>query len=65
MQPHQERVVAEKSELDVRIGKLSSFLGTTLYQSLPADEQDRLSRQFSLMRGYSDVLGERIDNFVE
>lgn len=65
MAPHQERVVTEKRELDEKLGKLGVFLGTTLYHSLPADEQDRLSRQYSLMRGYSDVLGERIDNFVE
>lgn len=49
MQPHQQRVIDEASELDERLGKLVSFLPTTLCLSLPFDERSRLSRQAQVM----------------
>jgi hypothetical protein len=63
MQPHQERVVAEKSELDEKIGKLVPFLKSSTFAGLTADEQGRLGRQLGLMQQYSDVLNERISSF--
>lgn len=64
MQPHQERVVAEKSELDEKIVKLTSFIGGSIYRTLPEQEQSRLNRQLEAMRLYSNVLTERIDAFT-
>ena len=64
LQPHQQRVVAEKTELDEKLTKLDAFGRTALFASLPADEQGRLNRQHSLMEQYSAVLGERIAAFV-
>lgn len=60
MQPHQERVVAEEAELDEKHQKLSSFIGSQMYLSLPEAEQDRLVRQSGYMNEYRKVLIERI-----
>ena len=63
MQPHQERVVAEKTELDDKLTKLKSFEAGPIYRSLPEDEQKRLSSQADVMQQYSDILGQRIAAF--
>ncbi len=63
LQPHQQRVVDEKRELDDKLSKLSLFGTTPLFASLPADEQGRLNRQQSVMEEYSEILGERIAAF--
>ena len=63
MPPHQERVVAEKTELDDKREKLLRFFMGDIYKTLPADEQDRLSRQETAMKWYSDILSERIAAF--
>jgi CRISPR/Cas system endoribonuclease Cas6 (RAMP superfamily) len=65
MQPHQQRVVDEKSELDDRIGKLRTFIvESPIFVKLDSAEQNRLNRQYSHMRAYSDILGERIAAFA-
>lgn len=64
MQPHQQRVVDEKTELDIKITKLSDFSNGDIFKTLPDDEQERLTRQFNIMRDYSAVLGERINAFI-
>lgn len=63
MQPHQERVVAEKKDLDEKLSKLEAFFSNPTFGKLPVDEQARLSKQASLMHQYSEVLGERIAAF--
>lgn len=63
MPAHQQRVVAEKAELDNRRFKLAGFIGTPLYFSLSKDEQLRMSNQKMVMADYSQVLGERIAAF--
>ena len=63
MQPHQERVVTEKAELDSKIEKLDTFLHGSIYQTLTDEERMRLMRQFCHMKDYSNVLGERIAAF--
>lgn len=63
MQPHQERVIAEKAELDEKIGKLQTFGAGPVFHSLPVEEQERLHAQFSVMQDYSSILGERIAAF--
>lgn len=64
MTAFQERVIAEKSELDVKTSALGKFLGGDIFKTLPEDEQKRLGCQHSLMEKYSGVLGERITNFA-
>lgn len=65
MQAHQERVVQEKAELSDKTQKLEAFLGGSIYASLPAAEQSRLSRQYLIMQLYEQVLSERIANFQD
>jgi hypothetical protein len=63
MQLHQQRVVDEKKELDVKLEKLSAFIQGPIFQTLKSDEQERLTRQSKLMDQYSGVLAERIEAF--
>ena len=63
LQPHQQRVVIEKSEIDNRISKLVDFFETDIFSTLDDQEQGRLKRQAVIMKDYSDVLQERIDSF--
>jgi len=62
MKPHEQRVVEEKAELDVRLEKLRAFLAA---QSSPAtaEERTRLVRQEGVMAEYSYILAERINAF--
>lgn len=64
MQPHQQRVVDEKTSLDEKIQKLAAFIDTDTFDGLPDDEQDRLERQMVVMNEYSEILGERIAAFA-
>lgn len=63
LQPHQQRVVIEKAELDEKIAKLKAFMDTPQCFALPFAETTRLARQHALMVDYSRVLGERIAAF--
>jgi hypothetical protein len=63
MQPHQERVVVEKRELDEKLGKLTQFINSDAYKAVDAAEQQRLFRQQTLMIELSAVLGARIEAF--
>lgn len=63
MQPHQERVVAEKVDLDIKLAKLESFLRSDPYVTLDPVEQSRLVVQANHMHRYSEVLGDRIAAF--
>lgn len=66
MQPHQERVVVEKRELDEKLDKLKLFIETnSIFKTLPEDEQHRLNRQFDVMAEYSNILAQRIAVFQE
>ncbi len=63
MQPHQQRVIDEKTELDAKLKKLTAFTFTDTFEALPSDERGRLNRQHGIMGQYSDILGERIAAF--
>ena len=65
MQPHQQRVIEEKAELDERLSKLKAFAGTEEFASLSEAERARLNCQGLFMAGYSAVLGERIAAFSQ
>jgi hypothetical protein len=65
LQPHQQRVVDEKADLDEKVGKLVSFISENpTFRMLSASEQDRMREQLGYMRNYSDILGERIAAFA-
>lgn len=63
MKDFQERVIKEKDELDDKIVKLTSFIGGTIFASLPDNERSRLSIQLQHMNRYSEILGQRIEVF--
>ena len=64
MQPHQQRVVDEKKDLDEKLDRLKAFLETSpIFNGLPADERERLGRQFDVMAEYSSILSQRIAAF--
>jgi hypothetical protein len=62
--PHQQRVVTEKEELDVKARQLSNFIGENpLFDVIDAEEQERLKEQNDIMWQYSEILGKRIAAF--
>jgi hypothetical protein len=63
MQPHQLRVVFEKTDLDEKLNKLKLFISGTVFSALEPAEQLRLVRQARIMEEYSSILEERIANF--
>lgn len=64
MQPHQQRVVDEKTELDIKVKALDLFISTNpMFQKLDEAECTRLIKQLSYMAMYSDILGQRIAAF--
>ena len=64
MEPHQQRVVEEKSELDEKLIKLNEFLLTPIYDRLQSDERRRLRSQRNIMETYVFLLEERIAAFI-
>lgn len=63
LQPHQQRVVDERLELDAKRMRLAGFFGSPPFNRLPLAEMERLHRQAKIMAEYSAVLGERIAAF--
>ena len=63
LQPHQQRVVDEKAELDKKAHALSDFIGSDIFPTLDAAEQERLKEQNDVMWKYSEILGARIAAF--
>lgn len=64
MRPHEERVVAEKAELDTKLEKLRAFVNSRAFESVAIAERERLQTQVFAMEAYSAVLGERIEAFT-
>lgn len=64
MQPHQQRVIDEKAELDKKANALSEFIGNSpIFETLDPAEQERLKEQNDIMWQYSEILGARIAAF--
>ncbi|CNL92863.1 crAss001_48 related protein [Yersinia aleksiciae] len=64
MQPHQQRVVDEASELSDKLVKLIAFIEeSNIYQSFESTQQTLLRAQTGAMRAYLEVLNLRIDSF--
>lgn len=64
MQDWQQRVVAEKAELDEKLDKLAVYSRGQFFLTLPPAEQERMNTQKYLMCALSSVLGARISNFA-
>ena len=54
------RLIEEKEQLNERIEKLESFVGSDKFSSISAVQQSLLNVQLQSMRTYSQVLVERI-----
>lgn len=63
MQPHQQRVVDEKKELDTKWLALTAFTTSDIFNSLSEYERGLLRDQAAVMKTYSDILAERITTF--
>lgn len=63
LQPHQQRVVDEKAELDGKHAKLIAFFNTETFAEQDVHEQSRLMEQSAVMQEYSEILGARIEAF--
>lgn len=64
MQPHEQRVIDEKEELDEKLAKLIAFTGASpIFASLPLADQELLCEQRTVMSRYSDILEQRIARF--
>lgn len=59
-QPHEQRDLAEKTDLDARAAKLAAFLDGELFAGLPLEDRRLLALQHDVMSAYSEVLGARI-----
>lgn len=64
MEPHQDRVVKERYELNEKIEKLDAFTKGETFKGVDEKEQARLLKQLDIMRQYSAILAERIEAFV-
>lgn len=64
LQPHQQRVINEKAELDARLESLLNFLNSETFAGLPEAEQARMRCQSFFMRGLASVLADRISAFI-
>ncbi|HGW4592389.1 TPA: hypothetical protein ACNH0U_001913 [Proteus mirabilis] len=64
MQPHQQRVVDEKAELEVKINKLNSFIATnSIFTDMNDTQQGLLMAQVGAMNAYLEILNLRIASF--
>jgi hypothetical protein len=61
---HQQRVVTELADLNIKVAALRKFLGSDIYAGLDPAEQSRIDRQLGAMTIYSDILTERVDAFT-
>lgn len=55
-----QRMTHEHNELVDRIGKLKTFLWSSTFNSLKAQDRELLIEQLSHMKAYERVLAERI-----
>lgn len=61
--PHQQRMIAERAQIQDRLTKLKAFTETDLYQSLEGAEKADLGYQAQLMRDLVGILDRRIERF--
>ena len=57
MEPYQMRVVDELSELNLKIGRLETFVN---YNQIVSPEAVLLSEQLEIMKSYAEILNKRI-----
>lgn len=60
MEDFKKRLIVERDELDDKIAKLGSFIGSPRFKDLDELNKDLLVAQWGVMRQYSDILNKRI-----
>jgi hypothetical protein len=63
LQPHEQRVVDEKADLDTKLAKLATFLEGPVFFKLPEVDRQLLELQKCQMQAYSLTLALRIGRF--
>jgi len=64
LQPHEQRVIDEKDDLESKIKKLGPFiLDNPIFKTLPEEEQKDLNNQYDIMNQYLYILQKRINQF--
>lgn len=63
LQPHQQRVVTERDDLDWELGNLLAFFKTPTFAQLIGAERALLKEQAEVMAEYSRILSIRIARF--
>lgn len=61
MKPFIQRIVDEKTELDERARKLGDFVKSEKFHSLNSEMQSLMVEQYDVMKGYSVILGKRLE----
>lgn len=64
LQPFQQRVLDEHSELKDRLEKLTAFLETETFKNLEEDDRSLLEIQQMTMVNYEKVLGVRVNKIL-
>lgn len=60
MEDFKKRLIVERDELDDKIAKLGSFIGSPRFKSIDELNRELLTSQWVVMRQYSDILNKRI-----
>jgi len=63
MLEYQKRVIDERSELEIKIDRLISFIAGDTFAAMPVDERVILENQLDVMKEYSEILTTRIAGF--
>jgi len=58
---HIDRMLDERSELVIKMGKLKAFAKGDIFKTMPVDDQDLMIEQHFVMRMYVQVLTQRIN----
>ncbi|WP_027238252.1 crAss001_48 related protein [Leisingera caerulea] len=61
LQPHEERMIEEATELGIKVRNLGSFLEGEEFKSLDATDQRLLTQQHGHMISYFSTLQKRIN----
>ena len=65
LQPHQQRIIAERDEMQSRWYQNESYLDTVEFQNMPKMSQDHLLKQAADVLQYFVILRDRAQVFEE
>jgi hypothetical protein len=64
MEPHQQRVIDERRDLDDKLSKLNAFMSeNAIFDGLPEEDRRLMRLQGHAMAQYSGILAARIERF--